>query len=182
MPGAPCKELRAVGVALAGQAGGGKRVGIEVSLSSRCPLCGDRMAAGLTGTRPQGGEVEQQLVEIIAELYPHWRLEDGACPNCVDLFGAYRETFARPRRAWCWQPAPRGGSGATIPCSLCGYEILREDFLFHQRIEETIFDRIKNQRPAWKGNARRWPRSVADVAKVVAGFVDKDYAPNDDAA
>lgn len=116
-------------------------------------------------------EVEKQLIEIFAEVYPHWRLEDGACLNCIELFRAYRETFTRARPLWQPQPASEELLEKTVPCSLCGYEVPSEDFLFHRRIEEVLQERIKSDPPGGLKGDQEWPHCMGELASIVAASV-----------
>ncbi len=146
-----------------------------------CPLCGDVMAAEFADVHYMPANVEQRLIDIFAELFPHWRAEDGACPNCIDLFRAYRETIIRPLRLRQRTP-PEDVSRWVIPCTLCGYEILKEDFLFHQRAEEALFKRILIHNPEWVGDDGECLPCFTYMARIVAAVIDNDSASGDEAA
>lgn len=137
-----------------------------------CPLCGDVMAAEFADVHYMPANVEQRLIDIFAELFPHWRAEDGACPNCIDLFRAYRKTFIRPLGLGL-RLSPEDVSLRVILCTLCGYEIPKEDFLFHQRVEESIFDRIRKHKPSWVKDYGEWPGCVTYLANIVSAAIDQ---------
>ncbi len=75
-------------------------------------------------------------------------------------------------RSFCQlHPARQGALGKTIPCNLCGYEIPSEDFLFHQRIEEVLLERLKSHPPGGLKGDQMWPQCLAEVARIVAASV-----------
>ena len=146
-----------------------------------CTLCGEVMAAEFAHLHSLVADVEQRLIDIFAELYPEWCTEDGVCSNCVDLHRAYRETLIRPLRLK--QRTPQGDvSSWVIPCTLCGYEILKEEFLFHQRVEEALFIRILIHNLEWVGDDGECPPCFTYMAKILAAVIDDDSALSNEAA
>ncbi len=146
-----------------------------------CPLCGELMATEFADVHYMVANVEKGFIDIFKKLYPEWCEEDGTCPNCVDLHRAYRETIIRPLRLKQRTP-PEDVSRWVIPCTLCGYEILKEDFLFHQRVEETLFERIRIHNPEWVGDDGECLPCFTYMARIVAAVIDDDSALSNEAA
>jgi hypothetical protein len=62
--------------------------------SGRCPLCHFPVAA----LDPSPGRLSAAAQAIVRDEYPAWRLEQGLCAQCLDLYEARHETIANVRR------------------------------------------------------------------------------------
>ena len=143
-----------------------------------CPLCGERMAAEFADIHYMVVDLEERLVDVLGKLYPHWHTAEGTCPDCVEFLRVYRETFVM---------SPAGGRGRealeeVVSCPLCGYEVYKEELLFHQQLEEILFERLQRLNPEWVGNDGECPLCATYLAKVVAAAVAESPAPHDEAA